>query len=97
VRAKDSLEQVRVASQFANVILRNCGNEVIEKLHEGLLARINMLRARSMSVPGRTKQSVAEIEEIHAALRMRDADEARRLARIHVLNACAAAKAAFAP
>ena len=95
VRTKDSLEQVRVASQFANVILRNCGNAVLEQLHEGLVARINMLRARSMSVPGRTKASLAEIEAIYEALRKRDVDKARRLARIHVLNACAAAKAAF--
>jgi DNA-binding GntR family transcriptional regulator len=94
-RANDPLEQVRIASQFSTVILRNCGNKIIEQIQEGLLARINMLRARSMSLPGRAKESFAEIQTIYAAIKNRDANEARKRAKRHVVNARAAAKASF--
>ncbi len=95
LRANDPLEQVRIASQFATVILRNCGNKIIEQVQESLLARINMLRARSMSLPGRAKKSFEEIQSIYAAIKSGDADKARKHAKQHVINARAAAKASF--
>ena len=54
-RANDAADQITTASEFYAIILRNCGNKIIEQVQGGLLARVNFLRARSMSLPGRAK------------------------------------------
>ncbi len=63
----------------------------------GLLARINLLRSRSMSHASRPRQSLAEMTRILAAIRAGDIAEAQTAARDHVLNARAYAQAAMCP
>ncbi len=94
-RANDASAQIISASEFYATILRNCGNKIIEQVQAGLLARINFLRARSMSLPGRAKQSYAEMNAVFTAIRTRDQKEARKTARQHVLNARDAARQAY--
>lgn len=93
--ASDAADQITTASDFYVIILRNCGNKIIEQVQGGLLARVNFLRARSMSLPGRAKQSFEEMSAVFNAIKNRDPKEARKLARQHVVNARNAAKKAY--
>lgn len=81
-------ERLAATSRFYDVILSGCGNEVIAEILQGLLARINFLRARSMAAQGRTNQSAKELHQILEALEKRDAIAARAAAVAHVSKAC---------
>lgn len=94
-RVNDAAAQITTASEFYTIILRNCGNKIIEQIEAGLLARINFLRAQSMSLPGRARQSYAEMNAVFTAIKNRDSKEARKVARQHVINARNAAKKSF--
>lgn len=94
-RRNDSIERIDTATDFYAIILRNCGNKIIEQVEAGLLARVNFLRARSMSLPERGKASYEEMRAIFLAIKKRDAKKAREAARKHVVNARNSAKKAF--
>jgi DNA-binding GntR family transcriptional regulator len=94
-KANDVADQIKMASEFYAIVLRNCGNKIIEQVQAGLLARVSFLRARSMSLPGRAKKSYEEMNAIFSAIKSRDAKEAYKKARHHVINARAAAKKAY--
>lgn len=95
-RSKNSAKElVSTTSDFFAIILHNCGNKIIEETLTGLKARVNFLRARSMSLPGRAKNSYIEMDAIHTAIKERNARRARKAAQEHVVNARAAAKKAF--
>jgi len=95
--ADDAIGRLTSTSHFYEVILRGCGNGVIQDLLQGLVARINFLRARSMSRPGRTRQSATELRRILKAIEKKDSAGARAAAVDHVHSACAAAEAVFEP
>ncbi|HMN70253.1 MAG TPA: GntR family transcriptional regulator [Rhodoblastus sp.] len=95
VKQEDPAEQVEMANRFFAIILRNCGNKIIEEVEAGLLARVTFLRARSMSMPDRVKKSYNEMNAIYVAIRDRDPRMARKSAQEHVANARNAAKKAF--
>ena len=97
VSAEAPVDRVEATRQFYAIILRACGNPIIEELLQGLLARVSFLRAQSMHRPGRAPFSYAEMNAIYEAIRDRDADHAREAAIRHVRNARDAARAAFAP
>lgn len=97
---EDGLDQqqlIRSTTAFYDVILEGCGNDILVEILRGLLARINLLRSRSMSHAGRPRQSLAEMARILAAIRAGDIEEAQTAARDHVLNARAYAQAAMCP
>lgn len=83
--------------EFYNVMLNGCGNAVIADLLTGLHARINYLRARSMSRQGRSSESARELRRILSAIGAGDAEKARAACIEHVRRAANAAKASFAP
>lgn len=93
----DTIGRLTSTSRFYDVMLRGCGNRIIGEMLQGLVARINSLRARSMSHPGRAKYSANEMRRILRAIEKKDAAGARAAAVEHVRNACAAAKAVFEP
>lgn len=93
--ADDASGQITTASEFYAIILRNCGNKIIEELQTGLVARVNLLRSRSMSLPDRAKQSYAEMKALFTAIKSREPKEARKVAHQHVVNAREAAKKAY--
>jgi DNA-binding GntR family transcriptional regulator len=95
VKTDNPIDKLKCATDFYDVVLRNCGNEMIKQTLHGLLARINFLRARSMSRPGRTKQSYGEMNALFLAIRDRDVRQARKLAQQHVVNARDAARESF--
>lgn len=96
VIAENPRARVEATSRFYTLLLRQAGNKVIEEIISGLLARINVLRARSMSRQGRARQSLVEMSAIMDAVRAGDPEAARRAAQHHVEEARAAASEAFA-
>ena len=95
VRKNDPAQRLLQTDAFYDVILKGCGNHVIADLLTGLHARINFLRARSMSQRGRAKESVQELRRIMAAIRGGHAEKAKAACMEHVARAAAAAKASF--
>ena len=93
--ADDPIGRLMSTSRFYDIMLHGCGNGIIRELLQGLLARINFLRSRSMSRPGRTKYSAIEMQRILKAIERKDATGARAAAVEHVRAACAAAEAVF--
>lgn len=93
----DAIGRLSTTSQFYEVILAGCGNAIIREVLQGLVARINYLRARSMSRPGRARHSAAELRRILTAIEKKDPRAAREAAVAHVQSACAAAREVFEP
>lgn len=93
--ADDAIGRLDATGRFYDVMMRGCGNGVVRELHQGLVARINFLRARSMSRRGRARYSAMEMRRILKAIEKKDAAGARAAAVDHVHAACAAAAAVF--
>ncbi len=92
VKNESAVERVTFTSEFYDIILAGCGNQIIREILESLVARINVLRAKSMANPGRAKFSVMEMRKICTAVKKRDAVAARAAAEAHVLAARDAAQ-----
>jgi DNA-binding GntR family transcriptional regulator len=86
---------IDATGRFYATMLRSSGNGIIFEVLQGLVARINFLRARSMSRSGRAKQSLAEMKAIFSALKRHNPDGARYAARLHVAKAREAAQIVF--
>ncbi|WP_295850475.1 GntR family transcriptional regulator [Tardiphaga sp.] len=95
VRANDMKTEVSATSEFYSHILRISGNRIIEETLSGLLARINFLRAHSMSRPGRARVSLQEMKAIYEAVAAKDGAAARSAAVKHVENAHLSANEAY--
>jgi DNA-binding GntR family transcriptional regulator len=89
------LDLVANTERFYSVILAGCGNSIIAEMIQGLVARINFLRARSMSRAGRSRQSTIEMWRIFDAIEKRKPEGARRAAVEHVNAARDAARDAY--
>ncbi|MDG4890085.1 MULTISPECIES: GntR family transcriptional regulator [unclassified Mesorhizobium] len=94
-RGADAAAEVNSTADFYAEILRSCNNSIIEEVLGGLLARVNFLRARSMSMPGRAKVSLKEMKSILDSIEARDSEAARRAAIHHVEQAYASAHEAY--
>lgn len=95
VKSFEAYKRVEATSLFYAILLKYAKNRVIEEILLGLLARINFLRSRSMSLPERARHSQKEMEAIYRAIRARDPLAARTAAVRHVANAREAARNAF--
>lgn len=91
----DTPGEVESTADFYAELLRLCGNSIIEEILNGLLARINLLRAKSMSRPGRAEFSVKEMAAILDAVEAGDSEAARQAATYHVEQAHASAREAY--
>jgi DNA-binding GntR family transcriptional regulator len=94
-RRSDPYERVEATTEFYSVILKCSGNAVIEEVLMGLLARVNFLRARSMSIEGRAEKSYVEMAAIYDAIKVRDPKAARIAAERHVFNARETARSSY--
>ena len=95
VRAADAVGRLATTNDFFAVIIIGCGNPVLGDLAAGLLARVNVLRARTMARPGRAKQSAQEMRRLFEALGRRDARAASAAAVAHVCAACDEAREVY--
>jgi DNA-binding GntR family transcriptional regulator len=91
----DSIGRLSATGQFYDVLLVGCGNRIIQEILDGLVARINFLRARSMSRPDRARYSLSEMRRILSAIQKKDIELARKAAVDHVIAACLAAREVF--
>ena len=91
----DAAGLVASTATFYTIMLNGCGNSVIAELLAGLNARIGVLRARSMSRPGRIHYSLAEMTALLERLERGDAEGARAAAHTHVRAAAAAARESY--
>ncbi|WPB54977.1 GntR family transcriptional regulator [Xylophilus sp. GOD-11R] len=87
VRLADALQRVEATTDFYDAIISASANEVLGGLIRGLLARINLLRAQTMSSPGRAKHSARELRTLFEAIAARDRRSARAAAIAHVMAA----------
>jgi DNA-binding GntR family transcriptional regulator len=95
VREHDSALRLSATAEFYSIMQQGAGNSLIEDLLRRLLARVNFLRAQSMSRRGRAKFSLREMRAIFEAIATGDGKAARKAAEVHVRNAAEAARASF--
>jgi DNA-binding GntR family transcriptional regulator len=80
--------------RFYDVLLKGSGNRSIHSILAGLTARVSVLRAASMSQPGRPAKSVDEIRAIVEAVEARDGEAAARACVFHVEQAARSGQSA---
>jgi DNA-binding GntR family transcriptional regulator len=85
--AGDIRELLQAKDGFYEVLLEGSGNRCIHTILAGLQARVRVLRATSLSQPGRSEVAVDEIRALVEAIEARDADAAARAAAYHVNKA----------
>jgi DNA-binding GntR family transcriptional regulator len=87
----DTTENIREAlaakDQFYAVLVAGAKSAALQQLLEGIQARVQILRATSMSEVGRSSQVVAELRGVVNAVQKRDAALASQLTAQHVRNA----------
>ncbi len=96
VTMDDAHGRLTHTQRFYELIIEGCGNAIIGEMLQSLFARINFLRARSMSREGRGRNSSIEMWKIYAAIESHNPRAARAAAVQHVKSACAAAQEVFA-
>lgn len=89
--AGDVGQFLNVKTTVYEILFSGCGNSVAHSIFKSLFARVNFLRKTSLSRPGRTRESVAEIKAILSAIQRRNAQEAHEKCLEHVRKASAAA------
>ena len=74
-------------TRFYNLLWEGARNSTIRSIITSLQARVTVLRATSLSQPGRPAQSIEEIRAILDAIRSRDAARAEQACIYHVRQA----------
>ncbi len=87
VRSRDAFARLHHTDRFYHAVFRAAGNGVLVEVLDGLQARINYLRYRSMSSPDRAESSLKEMNDILKAIRDRSGERAAKAARRHVERA----------
>jgi len=87
----DMLEIVEAKTVFYSALMGAAGNVFIERMLRPLHQRITLLRATSMSQPGRIRQSLREISEIVRAITAGDEAAAEQASVDHVKAAASVA------
>jgi DNA-binding GntR family transcriptional regulator len=86
---------ILTTTAFYDVMFQGCRNAILVEVLRGLLARVNLLRSRSMSQVGRPKHSLAEMRRILLAIREGDVAGAETAAKDHIRKARTHARAAM--
>jgi len=86
---------LRGTAQFYDALISGARNDVIAAILGPLGGRIQLLRSRSMSMPGRRAESVGEMQAIMEAVLSTDARLAWRASLRHVKNAASYALQSF--
>jgi DNA-binding GntR family transcriptional regulator len=70
--------------EFHGLLLEACNNDLLKSLMQIVNAHLQMVRLRTVVLPGRPEQTVSEHHEIFEAMERRDARSAEKLMRKHV-------------
>ena len=89
VEGGDIKEMLRAKDDFYDVLLAGAASPTIQRILGGVQARVRVLRATSLSQPGRPQRVVAEMRALVAAIAARDLDKAVRCCTEHLNNAAA--------
>jgi len=87
VDVTDPLERLTAKNAFYDCLIHGAHNEALGHTLSSLNARVMVLRATSLGSPGRTYESLEELEELVGHLAARRGKEARKVAARHVMNA----------
>ncbi len=87
----DSAAMIRAKTRFYDCLVEGSGNETLGNVLRQLHARAMVLRATSLSQPGRNTESEREIAVIMKAIRKRDGVAARKASVSHIEKATQAA------
>jgi DNA-binding GntR family transcriptional regulator len=90
-RKEDVPAIVNTTRRFSEHMMAVVDHELINDIHQKLIARISVSRVLAISVPGRLEQSAAELAVVMDAIERRDAEGAAQSLAIYVRNAGAAA------
>lgn len=97
-RTPDDIRALLAAKdRLYDVLLDGAGNSAIRSILGGLQARVRLLRATSLSQPGRAARSVDEMRAVIDAIEARDAEAAARACAAHVGEAASVGLAAGEP
>jgi DNA-binding GntR family transcriptional regulator len=87
--AGDMLALLQAKDRFYDVLLDGAASPTIQQILAGVQARVRLLRATSLSQPGRPAEVVKEISALVEAIAARDIDQAIRLCDAHLHQAAA--------
>jgi DNA-binding GntR family transcriptional regulator len=84
-------QQLAAKDGFYAALTAGAHSTAIAQILSSLQARVRVLRATSLSLPGRPRQAITEIRQVVEAIEAGDADSAARYSELHVQNAARAA------
>lgn len=88
----DDISEILAAKdRFYGVLIAGARSSALQQLLEGIQARVQVLRATSLSEEGRTPEVVRELRAVVEAVGERDAEKASQLCADHVRAAAATA------
>lgn len=82
---------VDLTRRFTEHMMKVVDHELINDIHQKLIARISLLRVLAISLPGRLEESARELAIVMDAIERRDGDFAAQSLTTYVLNAADAA------
>ncbi|MBX3194464.1 MAG: GntR family transcriptional regulator [Microbacteriaceae bacterium] len=97
VRTADIRQILQAKDLFYVVLIEGAASSALRQLLEGIQARVQVLRATSLSESGRTFAAVRELRAVAEAIAARDAPLAARLTAEHIRAAAAVAMAHMLP
>jgi DNA-binding GntR family transcriptional regulator len=90
-------DQLRAKDRFYEVLFSGSGSAPLQQTVAGLQARVRLLRATSLSEPGRPQEAAAELRAVVDAVEAGDAEAAAAACARHVENAARTALARLTP
>ena len=85
--AEDVRAVLRANDEFYEVLLQGAGNRSFHALLAGVQARVRVLRASSLSQPGRAQAAVLELRSVVEAIEAEDGERAAQLTAAHLEQA----------
>jgi DNA-binding GntR family transcriptional regulator len=86
-------DQLRAKDRFYDVLFTGSGSQPLQQTLAGLQARVRLLRATSLSAPGRPREAAAELAAVVDAVEAGDAERAAAACAHHIHNAARTALA----
>jgi DNA-binding GntR family transcriptional regulator len=95
--ADNSRGVLKATTDFYEVLFKIAGKSVAWSVVQSLNARINHLRAMTIATPGRSRDAIAEMRRIVAAIQKHDGDAARQASMAHVEAVAQLARQVLSP
>jgi DNA-binding GntR family transcriptional regulator len=93
----DPQDQLHAKDRFYEVLFTGSGSAPLQQTLAGLQARVRLLRATSLSQPGRPQEAATELRAVVDAVEAGDAEAAAAACARHIENAARTALARLTP